>query len=71
MAHVVMMKCEGLADAQGVRAGIEYHLPHSSGLRVLVREPIAWLRDVDGTGSLHPCSEGDPGAIAVYALEEV
>lgn len=29
-------------------------------------EPIAWLRDLDGTGSLHVCSEGDPGAIAVY-----
>jgi predicted HAD superfamily Cof-like phosphohydrolase len=23
-----------------------------------------WMRDVDGSGSLHPCSEGDPGAIA-------
>lgn len=22
-----------------------------------------WLRDLDGTGSLHVCSEGDPGAI--------
>ena len=30
------------------------------------REPIAYLRDLDGTGSLHPCAPGDPGAIAVY-----
>lgn len=29
-------------------------------------EPIAWLRDLDGTGSLHPCAEGDPGAIPVF-----
>lgn len=29
-------------------------------------QEIAWVRDVDGTGSLHVCTEGDPGAIAVY-----
>lgn len=29
-------------------------------------EPIAYLRDVDGTGSLHPCAEGDPGAFPVF-----
>lgn len=23
-----------------------------------------WLRDVDGSGSLHPCAKGDPGAAA-------
>lgn len=28
--------------------------------------PIAWLRDLDGTGSLHVCAKGDPDAIAVY-----
>lgn len=22
-----------------------------------------WLRDEDGTGSMHPCSKGDPGAV--------
>jgi len=22
-----------------------------------------WLRDLDGTGSMHPCAEGDPGAV--------
>jgi hypothetical protein len=30
-------------------------------------EPIAWLRDLDGTGSLHPCVFDDPGAFPVYA----
>lgn len=30
------------------------------------REPIAYLRDLDGTGSLHPCSKEDPGAIPVF-----
>lgn len=34
-------------------------------------EPVAWLRDLDGTGSLHACSEGDPGAIAVVPIEEL
>lgn len=29
-------------------------------------EPIAWLRDLDGTGSLHACAKGGPGAIPVY-----
>lgn len=24
---------------------------------------IVYLRDLDGTGSMHPCLEGDPGAI--------
>lgn len=26
--------------------------------------PVIFMRDVDGTGSLHPCSKGDPGAMA-------
>lgn len=29
-------------------------------------EPIAYLRDIDGTGSLHPCAADDRGAIPVY-----
>lgn len=33
--------------------------------------PIAWLRDLDGTGSLHACAEGDPGAIAVAPWSKV
>jgi hypothetical protein len=33
--------------------------------------PIAWLRDLDGTGSLHTCANGDPGAIPVYAAREI
>lgn len=32
--------------------------------------PIAWLRDLDGTGSLHVCADGDPGAIPVYAAAD-
>jgi hypothetical protein len=28
------------------------------------------MRDLDGTGSLHVCAEGDPGAIPVYAALE-
>lgn len=28
---------------------------------------IAYLRDLDGTGSLHPASKGDPGAFPVYS----
>lgn len=29
-------------------------------------EPVAWMRDLDGTGSLHPASQGDPGSFPVY-----
>lgn len=28
--------------------------------------PVAWLRDLDGTGSYHACAEGDPGSFPVY-----
>ena len=28
---------------------------------------VAYLLDVDGTGSLHACASGDPGAFPVYA----
>jgi hypothetical protein len=31
------------------------------------KEPVAYLRDLDGTGSLHVCAKGDPGATAVFA----
>lgn len=27
---------------------------------------VAYGRDLDGTGSLHPCAKGDSGAIALY-----
>lgn len=30
-------------------------------------EPCAWMRDLDGSGSLHVCAEGDPGSFPVYA----
>lgn len=26
-------------------------------------QQVVWLRDVDGTGSLHPCAPDDPGAL--------
>jgi hypothetical protein len=29
-------------------------------------EPVAYLRDVDGTGSLHACAKDDPGAFPVF-----
>lgn len=29
-------------------------------------KPIAYLRDLDGTGSMHVCAKGDPGAVPVY-----
>jgi hypothetical protein len=29
-------------------------------------KPVAYLRDLDGTGSLHVCAKGDPDAIPVY-----
>lgn len=31
-----------------------------------IGEPVAWLRDRDDTGSLHPAAAGDPGAFPVY-----
>lgn len=33
--------------------------------------PIAYLRDLDGTGSLHVCAKDDPGAISVYSADEI
>lgn len=30
------------------------------------QKPVAYLRDLDGTGSLHVCAKGDPDAIPVY-----
>lgn len=36
------------------------------GLSEWVGEPAMYARDLDGTGSLHVCAEGDPGAIPLY-----
>ena len=33
--------------------------------------PIAYLRDLDGTGSLHPCGPDDPGARPVYSAHTI
>jgi hypothetical protein len=32
-------------------------------------EPVAFLRDLDDSGSLHPCSLGDDGALAVVVKD--
>lgn len=32
-------------------------------------DEIVWLRDLDGTGSMHPCSKGDPGAIPYQRID--
>jgi len=29
-------------------------------------EATVWARDVDGSGSLHICAKGDPGAVPLY-----
>lgn len=29
-----------------------------------------WLRDLDGTGSMHVCAEGDPGAVLYYPADD-
>ena len=29
-------------------------------------QPIAWMRDLDGTGSFHVCAKGDPRSFPVY-----
>lgn len=31
------------------------------------QRPVAYLRDLDGSGSMHVCAKGDPGAIPVYS----
>lgn len=31
---------------------------------------IIYMRDLDGTGSMHPCLEGDPGAVAYEPVNE-
>lgn len=33
--------------------------------------PIAYGRDIDGTGSIHICAKGDPGYIELYPATEV
>lgn len=33
-------------------------------------DEIVWLRDLDGTGSMHPCAPHDPGAIR-YIREDL
>jgi hypothetical protein len=33
-------------------------------------DAVVWLRDMDGTGSMHPCLPDDPGAIR-YIREDL
>ena len=33
------------------------------------QRPSGWVRDLDGTGSLHVCAEGDPGAMPFYHID--
>ena len=33
-------------------------------------DAVVWLRDLDGTGSMHPCAPHDPGAIR-YIREDL
>lgn len=33
-------------------------------------DEVVWLRDLDGTGSMHPCTPHDPGAIR-YIREDI
>lgn len=40
------------------------------GLPDVKLEPVAYLRDVDGTGSFHPAAEGDPGAFPVFGNKD-
>lgn len=37
-----------------------------AALNAVADDPVAYLRDLDGTGSLHPCGKNDPGAFPVY-----
>jgi hypothetical protein len=33
-------------------------------------QTIVYLRDVDGTGSMHPCAKGDPGAVEFVSVAQ-
>jgi hypothetical protein len=47
-----------------LRHGWEISDPSSDG-------PVAYLRDLDGSGSYHVCARGDPGAFPVFELVPV
>lgn len=42
------------------------HAANRIRLLISTREPVAWLRSLDGTDSYHPCAKGDPGCFPVY-----
>lgn len=54
-----------LANDQLRRAALEAEMKEPTLPKAF--KPVAYLRDLDGTGSLHVCAKSDPGAIPVYA----
>lgn len=55
------IEAHGVLDVQAPEdTAIDLGLPMLS--------PTGYVRDLDGTGSLHACSEGDPGAIPFYTF---
>jgi hypothetical protein len=49
------------------RGKSDNYFPHGRLILGREEEPVAWLRDLDGTGSMHVCAKGDPGAIPVFS----
>lgn len=47
----------------------EYVLPFVRKPKSVAHEPVAYLRDLDGTGSLHVCAKGDNGARGVKYVD--
>jgi hypothetical protein len=57
-------KSEVIDTHQLRRAAIEAEMKEPTLPKA--QKPVAYLRDLDGTGSMHVCAKGDPGAIPVY-----
>jgi hypothetical protein len=64
-------------DVSGVAFGPGSHAPHEAAsassppVSIPNAEPdeIVWLRDLDGTGSMHVCTPHDPGAIRYCRMD--
>jgi hypothetical protein len=59
-----------VADGKMRQAEADYQLAVMEAILEDCRKrlaPVAFMRDVDGTGSLHPCAQGDAGAFPVFA----
>lgn len=69
---------EDVGASQGDRAGGAAHPSpavsakgaHPSRVEAVEPDEVVWLRDLDGTGSMHPCAPHDPGAIR-YIREDL